>query len=164
MTAHRRGLALAAVHVVLLLTLGGKYLLDRWTRPRVWVRTAQIDPYVLFRGRYVQLGLEVEGEGLTEGQAVVLHVESDHLRAVPVQQETHTHVRMGRAGGRQTTLLREPAAFFIPDQAKDPTRLHRDDLWAEVTVPSLGVPRPIRLGVERDGKMVPLDELPPGPN
>jgi GDYXXLXY protein len=162
-TARGRGLALAAIHLALVLTLGGKYLLDRWTRPRVWVRTAQIDPYALFRGRYLQLALEVEGSGLTEGQAVVLHVEDGHLRAVPVQRETHTHVRTGSAGGRQTTLLREPAAFFIPDEAQDPTRLHRD-LWAEVTVPSLGVPRPIQLGVERDGKMVPLDELPPEPN
>jgi hypothetical protein len=156
-----RGLALAVIHVVLLLTLGAKYLLDRWTRPRVWVRTAPIDPDMPFRGRYAQLGLEVEGDGLTEGDAVVLHVEDGHLRALPVERSTHTHVRIRWIGSREATLIREPAAFFIPDDATDPTRTH-PDLWAEVTVPSLGVPRPIRLGVQRDdGKMVPLDELPP---
>ena len=160
MTPRDRGLALAAVHVALLLTLGGKYWLDRWTRPRVWVRTAQVDPYAPFRGRYLQLGLAVEGDGLSDGQAVVLHVEDGHLRAVPVERETHTHIATRSVGERQTPVIREPAAFFLPDEAKDPTRVHRD-LWAEVTVPSLGVPRPIRLGIERDGVMVPLDELPP---
>jgi hypothetical protein len=162
MTPRRAGLALAVIHLALLALLGGKYWLDRWTRPRVWVRTAQVDPYQPFRGRYLQLGLEVEGEGLTNGQAVVLHVEDGHLRAVPIERETHTHVRNGWAEGRPTLMLTEHAAFFIPDAAADPTRLHRD-LWVEVTVPSLGVPRPLRLGVERDGKLVPLDELPPEP-
>ncbi|HTO09686.1 MAG TPA: hypothetical protein VMR86_21725 [Myxococcota bacterium] len=159
MTARSRGLALAAIHVALVLTLGGKYLLDRWTRPRVWVRVAQVDPYLPLRGRYAQLALAIEGDGLRDGQPVVLNVEDGHLRAVPVDQSTHTHVRLGR-GAQPPLLLREPAAFFISDRAQDPTRLHRE-LWAEVTVPSLGVPRPIQLGVEREGQMVPLDALPP---
>jgi hypothetical protein len=36
--------------------------------------------------------------------------------------------------------------------------LRRGDLWVEVSVPREGPPRPLRLGVMKDGKIVPLTE------
>ena len=48
-------------------------------------------------------------------------------------------------------------AFFIPPDVKDPSRQpDGSTLWVEVTLPGLGAPRPIQLGLERDGKIEPL--------
>jgi hypothetical protein len=40
MSASRKGLLLAALQLALVLSLGGKLLFDRMTRPRVWVLAA----------------------------------------------------------------------------------------------------------------------------
>ena len=40
----RKGLAVAALHVAIVASLGAKLLADRATRPRVWARTAPFDP------------------------------------------------------------------------------------------------------------------------
>ena len=51
----------------------------------------------------------------------------------------------------------EPVAFFIPEHVPDPSqRRPGEELWAEVTVPRTGPPRPIRLGVKRNGELTPL--------
>jgi hypothetical protein len=43
--------------------------------------------------------------------------------------------------------------FFIPDTAEPPFPSKPGEaLWAEVTVPALGRPRPIQLAISRDGK------------
>lgn len=45
-------------------------------------------------------------------------------------------------------ILSNPIAFFLPEHVEDPTRLPPgESLWAEVTVPPDGPPRPIRLAV-----------------
>ncbi len=53
-----QGLAVAVVHVLIVAGLGGKLIWDRATRPRVWARTAPVDPDLPIRGRYVSLRLE----------------------------------------------------------------------------------------------------------
>jgi hypothetical protein len=59
--------------------------------------------------------------------------------------------------GDQWTIA-EPVAFFIPEHVTDPSRRARgEELWVEVSVPARGSPRPIRLGVKRDGVLTPLD-------
>jgi hypothetical protein len=41
---------------------------------------------------------------------------------------------------------------------KDPSRREPDEeLWVEVTVPARGAPRPIRLGVKKNGVVTPLE-------
>ena len=61
------------------------------------------------------------------------------------------YVRL-RIDGRQ-----EPLAFFIPEHVPDPSiRPAGEELWAEVTMPRKGAPRPIRLGVKRNGELTPL--------
>jgi hypothetical protein len=114
MTARLRSVALAVIHVALVATLGAKLLLDRATRPRVWVRAVPVDPSLPIRGRYVSLKL------MTDGTPTV--------------------------------------AFFIPEHADDPSRRAAgEELWAEVTMPKRGRPRPIRLGVKKsDGTLTPL--------
>jgi hypothetical protein len=64
MTALRKGLLLAGIHLVLVLSLGGKLLLDRATRPRAWVKAAPVDPSLPIRGRYVSLRVEVPVTGV----------------------------------------------------------------------------------------------------
>ncbi|NTV73436.1 MAG: hypothetical protein HGA66_04435 [Holophaga sp.] len=53
--------------------------------------------------------------------------------------------------------LDEPLAYFIPEHVPDPSRRGPgEELWVEVTLPRKGPPRPIRLGVKRDGVIVPI--------
>ena len=54
-----KGLVLAGVHLAIVLSLAGKFLLDRATRPRAWLRAAPVDPDLPVRGRYVSLQVEV---------------------------------------------------------------------------------------------------------
>jgi hypothetical protein len=64
MNGLQKGILLAATHLVLVLSLGGKLLLDRATRPRFWLKTAPVDPNLPIRGRYVSLRVEVPASGL----------------------------------------------------------------------------------------------------
>jgi hypothetical protein len=64
MRALHKGLLLAGVHLLCVLSLGGKLLLDRATRPRAWVKTAPVDPDLPIRGRYVSLQVEVPVTGV----------------------------------------------------------------------------------------------------
>ena len=65
--AMRAGIILALVQLVLVLSVAGKYLYERKTRPRVWTRAAQYDPSLPLRGRYVALQLMVDACGLPRG-------------------------------------------------------------------------------------------------
>src|ERR1700719_964967 len=64
MRAIRLGLILLLVQLVLVLSVAGKYLYERETRPRVWTRAAQFDPSLPLRGRYLALQLMVNACGL----------------------------------------------------------------------------------------------------
>jgi hypothetical protein len=50
--------------------------------------------------------------------------------------------------------------FFVPEQQTevDSLRVRRGapELWAEVTIPRQGPPRPIRLGIKRDSQIQPV--------
>jgi hypothetical protein len=50
--------------------------------------------------------------------------------------------------------------FFVPEHETqvDSLRFHPNaaELWAEVTIPHKGPPRPIRLGIKRDGQIQPV--------
>ena len=55
--------------------------------------------------------------------------------------------------GQTVLRLSEPVLFFIPDTAKDPTRLAvGDELWVLATIPRKGPPRPIALGLKKTGQ------------
>ncbi len=169
-----KGLVIAVVNVCLVGTLGAKLLYDRATLPRVWVRAAPYDPNLPIRGRYVSLLLTVEphgvpaqdarrGPGWQPTPAVVLRVEANRLVAEAKQsvsyRPSNLHVHSINIGKEQAWVLDEPVAFFIPEHIPDPSRrLPGEQLWVETTVPKKGIPRPIRLGVAKDGgPIVPLD-------
>jgi hypothetical protein len=54
----------------------------------------------------------------------------------------------------------QQVVFFVPEHQTEieSIRFRRDapELWAEVTIPRKGPPRPIRLGVKRDGQVQPV--------
>lgn len=59
---------------------------------------------------------------------------------------------------RHGTMERQSIAYFIPEHAPDPSqRMPGEELWAEVTLPKKGPPRPIRLGVKKEGRITPLE-------
>lgn len=173
MTPLVKGLAIAAVHVVLVASLGGKLLYDRATRPRVWALAAPYDPNVPIRGRYVSLQLVVEPRGIREAkprqvmpapQSVSLLVEGEKLVAVADpfaagHDPADLRVRFLRLQEQTLAVLDQPVAFFITEHIPDPSRrAPGEELWVEVTVPRKGPPRPIRLGVRQgDGPIVPLE-------
>lgn len=137
MTARRAGIAVAIAHVLLVGTLGLKLLADRTRLPRAWVRTLPFDPSLPIRGRYVRLRLEVPLAGAPGG-----------ARAGEYRQ-----VRLETAGERLRGVL-DDAGPHVSDPSLRPTG---EELWAEVTVPPRGPPRPIRLAVRRAGTPTPLE-------
>lgn len=56
-------------------------------------------------------------------------------------------------------LLSEPVMYYIPEHAEDPTPRARSQkqLWAEVTIPKKGPPRPIQLALKDGDAWKPLD-------
>ena len=164
MSTHlRKGLVVAAIHLALVASVGAKLLIDRATRPRIWARTAPVDPDLPIRGRYVQLRIEgVPGNVPDAEQAspVVLTAEGGRLtfntdargwrRGLTARTVTRDGVRVAR--------LDRTLAYFIPEHVPDPSiRDPGEELWVEVTIPKSGPPRPIRLGVRRNGELTPLD-------
>jgi hypothetical protein len=163
MTARRAGIALAIVHVLLVGTLGLKLLADRARLPHAWARTLPFDPNLPIRGRYVRLRLEVPlADGPDTARAgeyrkVRLQVAGDRLQGV-LEDDGPLSVRLDSTEHGLVAGLGDPVAFFIPEHIPDPSlRPRGEELWAEVTVPSRGPPRPIRLGVRRDGILTPLE-------
>ncbi len=147
-----KGLLLALGHVLLVAGLGGTLLVDRMTRPRVWARTLPVDPDAPIRGRYVQLRVVVEGDAAA-GPATLV-VADGALRAAAAAGGTGVGLVRGRDGAQ---VVAEPLAFFVPEHVRDPSvRAPGEELWAEVTVPRRGPPRPIRLGVRAAGALAPL--------
>jgi hypothetical protein len=158
-TGMRRGLIVALIHVALVASLGAKLQIDRVTRPRVWARTVPVDPDSPLRGRYVRLRVQVEPEGspgLDDGiQRVRLAVHGQSLGFALDPGGSGGSVRKMSNG---PTVLDQPLAFFIPEHVPDPSiRQPGEELWVEVTVPKAGAPRPIRLGVKKDGVITPLE-------
>jgi hypothetical protein len=58
--------------------------------------------------------------------------------------------------GNGNLLLSPPVVFFIPEHAETPRLGGGSELWAEVTVPKKGPPRPIQLAVKRGDQWTPL--------
>lgn len=150
-----RGLALALVHCSFALAMAGKYWIDRERLPRVWARTAPADPNLPVRGRYVRLGVVVENPSPDPSlRPARLKIIDGRLTLEHFGEEgTHFYRIQGDAA-----VLQEPVAFFIPEHVADPSvRAAGEELWVEVSVPSNGPPRPIRLGVKTDSGLKPLD-------
>jgi hypothetical protein len=159
----RKGLIVAALHLAIVGSLGARLLVDRATRPRVWARTAPVDPDDPLRGRYVRLRVEGEPVGLpADVSTQVALAERDGLLAfTPSPGDSGLRAHVANRNGRRVATLAQPLAFYIPEHVPDPSvRAAGEELWVEVTLPRHGAPRPIRLGVKKDGTLTPLDRLP----
>lgn len=161
----RKGLVVAAVHVAIVSSLGAKLLVDRATRPRVWVQTAPVDPNLPIRGRYVRLrATAVPGPAVADTslnpwamQRFALSAQDGRLVATPSDEGSGSFGRIDRVRGERVVILSEPLAYFIPEHVPDPSqRPAGEELWVEVTIPRAGAPRPIRLGVKKDGVLKPI--------
>jgi hypothetical protein len=168
----KKGVILALVHLALVTTLAGKLVADRARYPRVWVKTVPYDPDLPIRGRYVRLQLEVKADAgfsakeyeKSSGGGVSaarfwrngdLLVRDGELVVVPNDTGgTPVEVLFGQ---ETRARLSESVAYFIPEHVPDPSMRKPDEqLWVEVTVPRKGPPRPIQLGVKKDGKIEPI--------
>ena len=89
---------------------------------------------------------------------VELTVEMGRLIAVPTEHPTGVSAIRGPTREGPVAALLPPVLYFIPEHADDPSRRPMgEELWVEVTVPKKGLPRPIRLGVKKNGVLTPLD-------
>jgi hypothetical protein len=166
MTPFTRGLLVGAAQLLLVASVGAKFLYDRASYPRLWVETAPYDPDLPIRGRYVNIALLVESDrdvpDATLNRApnmfrARLEARGDRLVAVEDDENGKHWVRSGRCGELNCWQLAEPLAYFIPEHAEDPSRQPRGvALWAEVTLPPTGAPRPVRLGVKRNEAIEPI--------
>jgi hypothetical protein len=149
-----RGLAVALLQCLIVLSVAGKYAMDRERLPRVWVKAAPFDPNLFVRGRYVSLRLQVEAPP-DAGQWTSARLSAVESRLVATPDPAGSvHIA---PGGDRWTLV-EPVPFFIPEHVPDPSRrAPGEELWVEVSVPARGSPRPIRLGVKRNGVLTPLE-------
>lgn len=166
MSALMKGLVVAAVQALLVASVGVKFLYDRAHYPRVWVETVPYDPDLPIRGRYVRIAVladversqppEVAAE--STGPVMFLgRLELKGERLVAIEDDDGRHwVSSRRCGEAQCWQLAEPLAYFIPEHVEDPSRRPAGEtLWVEVTLPPKGAPRPIRLGVKKDGALTP---------
>lgn len=166
MTSLSKGLAVALLHILIVTSLAGKLLYDRTHRPRVWVRTGWIDPDMPIRGRYFTLNLQVRAPWFTpnpKGYAwnqVTLGVEDGALAAY--KTEARTGLSVSHWANQRNSLppgvafLDQSVDFFLPEHAGFPRVRPGEELWAEVTVPKKGPPRPIQLALKRGTEWKPL--------
>jgi hypothetical protein len=150
------------VQGLLLLSLAGTLVLQRWQRPRAWGVVTPLDPQLPIRGRYLELQLAVPAPDLAAQGTIPIRLVAmgGRLLARSAQQPGDSDVLLARVEpgprGMEAVLL-EPLAFFLPQAAADPSQgPDQAPLWVEVSLPQRGAPRPIRLGRQRNGAMVPL--------
>jgi len=119
----------ALLQIGIVLSLAGKYFFDRLFCPRVWVKTAPVDPNLPIRGRYVRLRpvLPVRGmspfsdssdgtkrrSGTWTGR-VKLQLEDGQLVAV-IDSDTQPHTG---GNGRRSATLPTNAWFDISETEK----------------------------------------------
>ncbi len=171
MKSLRNGLIVSLLHILIVLSLGGKLLYDRAHRPRIWVRTGSVDPNMPIRGRYFTLNLEVHAPDLTAmrlsgkemtytWQPVTVAVENSQLVAHPTDTSSNMNIIAGNQQPRPSAtdlyFLSPGVVFFIPEHAQAPQIHTGEELWAEVTIPKKGPPRPIQLAIKHGTEWRPL--------
>jgi hypothetical protein len=173
-----KGLLLTLLQVLLVSTLGAKLLYDRSHRPHVWIKVATNDPDLPIRGRYLSLNLEVPAEGFTlrsqpspylkdkDGKPVIqeysvpnrgdLVLRGEQLVGV-ANQNGEYWVNVRRRDDSFVAVVRAETTYFLPEHGLDPSRRKAgEELWIDATIPRKGAPRPLRLGIKKDGVLTPL--------
>ena len=89
-------------------------------------------------------------------EPVSLVVRDNMLWATVPSSSSQLSAHAETRRGEQFAVLDEGLAYFIPERAADPSRRpDGEELWVEVTVPRAGLPRPIQLGIKRNGTITP---------
>ena len=170
MNSWRRALAVALVHLAIVASLAAKFSYDRVTRPRVWAKTIGYDPDLPIRGRYLAMQVEVATDVVAKSQGeakyhwyprdtVRLEARGNELWALSDPRGSEVLTYRDIHDSAPHAVLSEPVLFFLSESAQNPTPASRNsgtELWVEVTVPRKGPPRPIRLGIRKDGALTPL--------
>ena len=170
-----KAIVVALIQVLIVCSLGAKLLYDRRTRPQAWFKTARYDPNLPIRGRYLGLQIELNDPRSAEEIAKKFGV-TDRYAWIGFGQECGSIVardgaptvifdnspawdcdnlgfsRRRTSDGVTHLRIEEPLLFFVPDTAKDP-RVARtgDEVWVLATIPRKGPPRPIALGIKKEG-------------
>lgn len=162
----QKGLLFAVIQVLLVSSLGAKLLWDRETAPRGWTATRGYDPNLPIRGRYINISLVVKADRVFPNppvrafntRNVYLAVENGRIVAKPADHFTGLTVGEPQMqDGETLATLSPPVVYFLPEHAADPMRNRTPGtLFLEVTVPSSGPPRPIRLGTRVGSEIIPL--------
>lgn len=170
MTSRNRAIALIVIQCLLVSSIAAKYLYERATRPRVWVRAAQYDPELPMRGRYLALQPMVDVCSLTPTDEPFNdsgpHWHKDYrVRLVArdgrlVAEDASSRLRRGDFQSAMVTerapCERAPVSpaidYFVPENAPSPFPLKPgQELWVEVTVPPSGRPRAIQVALSDNG-------------
>ena len=96
-----RGLLLAGLHMAMVAALGGKLLLDRATRPRLWLKAGPVDPDLPIRGRYLRLGVQLPGASGDAGRENLAYFIPEHVpdpSVRPPGEELWVEVTLPRSG------------------------------------------------------------------
>jgi hypothetical protein len=172
MSTVQKGLVVALTQLAIVASIGAKLKWDRSRLPRAWAKTVSYDPNLPIRGRYVSLSLNVKLDTSAEaGHRPIQHekyvagefygtlgVKDGQLIALPSEDSHGFYFRRWQTQNVENIVLAEPVLFFLPEHARDPFEAARGgELWAEVTVPKQGPPRPIRLAVKRGDTFTPLE-------
>lgn len=173
--------AVLAVQLALVSTIGTKYAWERARCPRVWVRASQFDPSLLMRGRYLSMQLEVDGcrstldsekdaqfvrdqGGVPQGGRfaaavgtsfpATLKAENGKLMAVRVartEETPHSLTVWARPGAPCDRMTLWQPVDFYLPEHAQNPMVAGAELWVEVTVPPAGPPRPIQLARKEAG-------------
>lgn len=164
-----KALVVVLLQVLIVSSLGAKLLYDRAHRPRIWVRAGSFDPELPIRGRYYALNVQVyapelgksaDNKQLYNFAYVELAVENGQL--VARKSSRNTGLTINTWAGRRPGMaddeyfLSPSLALFLPEHALGPDLKRGDQIWAEVTVPKKGPPRPIQMAIKRGSQWIPL--------
>jgi hypothetical protein len=167
-----KGLILAGIQLAMVASLGAILALDRVRLPRVWAKVRSYDPDLPIRGRYMSLQLLVQVQPVEENRAASPRPEykvpcsvwgkllamDGQLVATPVEYGHGVMLTTCLAPNPKEVWLMQPVLYFLPEHAENPMQNARGgELWAEVTVPKKGPPRPIRLAVKKGNNFTPLE-------
>ena len=171
MNARRKGFLLAAIHLTLVLSIAAKLMYDRATRPRVWALAEAYDPDLPIRGRYLSERLRIPAEGFSYKKSsqpntndwflnrewAYLEVRDGQLIARQQGNGPGEWMHLGKnVDGSLIAVSEEPVLVFISENVQIPGLKPGQETWVEVTLPAQGPPRPIRMGMKKDGVLTPL--------
>jgi len=111
-TPMTRSLAIAAVHVLLICSLGLKLLHDRYNCPQAWFKTRQYDPNLPIRGRYLSMQVEVADPRTVQESAARFRDEIRAHENMQAQSHWQGPLQFGRECGSIVVRRGMPVANF----------------------------------------------------